>query len=193
MAVNRVKKINEEKKDVILSEFIPGHTVTLKGGEKIEYGQALSLDSSGKYIKYVAGTTTLPKTIYKGMDEVVDIASDTEILVVRSADVDFNLIKGLSKTDYEAIDNLEKYGINVVISRTSDINHPAAHRIRMANSSGADIALDLHVNEGAGRGFEAYVPLYRDAAQSRNLARPSILPSMTSTGTPSAMAASSSA
>ena len=66
---------------------------------------------------------------------------------------------------------LEKYGITVVISRTSDISHNAAHRIRMANSSGADIAVDLHVNAGAGRGFEAYVPLYRDAAQSRNLAK----------------------
>ena len=66
---------------------------------------------------------------------------------------------------------LEKYGITVVISRTSDVSRSAAHRIRMANSSGADIAVDLHVNAGAGIGFEAYVPLYRDAAQSRNLAR----------------------
>ena len=66
---------------------------------------------------------------------------------------------------------LEKYGINVVISRTSDVSYSAAHRIRMANSSGADIAVDLHVNAGAGRGFEAYVPLYRDSAQSRNLAK----------------------
>ena len=66
---------------------------------------------------------------------------------------------------------LEKYGVTAVISRTSDLSHTASQRINMANRSGADLAVDLHVNAGGGRGFEAYVPLYRNSSESIRLAK----------------------
>ena len=110
---NRVNETKGENKDLVLNQFLSHYNVTLKGGETIEYGQALSLDkTTGKYVKY-AGTGTLPKTIYCGIDENVTTSSDTVIQVIRSADVDGNYVKGISKTSYEAIDNLEKYGIYV--------------------------------------------------------------------------------
>ncbi len=110
---NRVSVKVGEKQDLVLNEFISRFNVTLKGGEQIEYGQALSLDkTTGKYVKY-AGTGALPKTIYCGTDKEVNTSSDTVIQVIRSADIDGSYVKGISKTSYEAIDNLEKYGIYI--------------------------------------------------------------------------------
>ncbi len=113
---NRVKFFDEEKeKDIVLNEFIPRKTVTLAQGEVIKYGQALAYDTaSGKYVKYVSGTTALPKTFYVGADEEVDATSeDAKIQIVRASDINGKLIIGVSDTDYAALDNLDKYGINV--------------------------------------------------------------------------------
>ncbi|RRD38812.1 hypothetical protein EII29_09815 [Leptotrichia sp. OH3620_COT-345] len=110
---NRVVVKKTENKNLILNEFFPRFNVTLKGGENIEYGQALSLDTAtGKYIKYT-GSGILPKTFYCGMDDEVQTSSDTVIQVVRSADIDGKYVKGIQKTSYDALDNLEKYGIYV--------------------------------------------------------------------------------
>jgi len=115
---NRVKFLGkDEKKDIVLNEFIPRKTVTLAQGEVIKYGQALIYDiATGKYKKYESGTPggKLPKTFYVGVDEDVDATSeDLKIQVVRASDIDGNLVIGVTETDYAALDNLDKYGINV--------------------------------------------------------------------------------
>ena len=115
---NRVKFLGtDEKKDIVLDEFIPRKTVTLAQGEVIKYGQALIYDTAtGKYKKYQSGTPggKLPKTFYVGVDEDVDATSeDLKIQVVRASDIDGTLVIGVIETDYAALDNLDKYGINV--------------------------------------------------------------------------------
>lgn len=115
---NRVKFLGtDEKKDIVLDEFIPRKTVTLAQGEVIKYGQALIYDTAtGKYKKYESGTPggKLPKTFYVGIDEDVDATSeDLKIQVVRASDIDGTLVIGVTETDYAALDNLDKYGINV--------------------------------------------------------------------------------
>lgn len=115
---NRVKFLGtDEKKDIVLDEFIPRKTVTLAQGEVIKYGQALIYDTAtGKYKKYESGTPggKLPKTFYVGVDEDVDATSeDLKIQVVRASDIDGTLVIGVTETDYAALDNLDKYGINV--------------------------------------------------------------------------------
>ena len=114
---NRVKFLGkDEKKDIVLNEFIPRKTVILAQGENIKYGQALSYDTAtGKYVAYVqGGSTPLPKTFYVGVDENVDATSeDMKIQIVRASDIDGTLVIGVTETDYTALDNLDKYGINV--------------------------------------------------------------------------------
>lgn len=115
---NRVKFLGkDEKKDIVLNEFIPRKTVILAQGEVIKYGQALIYDTAtGKYKKYQSGTPggKLPKTFYVGVDEDVDATSeDLKIQVVRASDIDGTLVIGVTETDYAALDNLDKYGINV--------------------------------------------------------------------------------
>ena len=115
---NRVKFLGkDEKKDIVLNEFIPRKTVTLAQGEVIKYGQALIYDTAtGKYKKDQSGTPggKLPKTFYVGVDEDVDATSeDLKIQVVRASDIDGTLVIGVTETDYAALDNLDKYGINV--------------------------------------------------------------------------------
>ena len=115
---NRVKFLGkDEKKDIVLNEFIPRKTVTLAQGEVIKYGQALVYDTTtGKYKKYESGTPggALPKTFYVGVDEDVDATSeDLKIQIVRASDIDGTLVIGVTETDYAALDNLDKYGINV--------------------------------------------------------------------------------
>ena len=115
---NRVKFLGtDEKKDIVLDEFIPRKTVTLAQGEVIKYGQALIYDTAtGKYKKYESGTPggKLPKTFYVGVDEDVDATSeDLKIQVLRASDIDGTLVIGVTETDYAALDNLDKYGINV--------------------------------------------------------------------------------
>lgn len=115
---NRVKFYGEDKKkDIVLDEFFPRKTVTLAQGEVIKYGQALVYDTTtGKYKKYDSSIPggKLPKTFYVGADEDVDATSeDVKIQIVRASDIDGNLVVGVTDTDYAALDNLDKYGINV--------------------------------------------------------------------------------
>ncbi len=114
---NRVQFFEGKKeKDIVLDEFLPRRTVTLAQGENIKYGQALSYDTAtGKYVAYVqGGSTPLPKTFYVGVDENVDAASeDMKVQILRASEVDGKKIIGVADTDYAALDNLDKYGINV--------------------------------------------------------------------------------
>lgn len=51
---------------------------------------------------------------------------------------------------------LERHGVTVVASRTSDVDDPVQEEVREANLSGADIVVSFHANAGGGDGFEAY-------------------------------------
>lgn len=51
---------------------------------------------------------------------------------------------------------LEKHGVNVVCSRTTDENDPVSQEVKEANAAKADIAVSFHVNAGGGDGFEAF-------------------------------------
>lgn len=51
---------------------------------------------------------------------------------------------------------LERHGVTVVASRTSDVDDPVGEEVNEANRSGADIAVSFHANAGGGDGFEAY-------------------------------------
>lgn len=53
-------------------------------------------------------------------------------------------------------DMLERNGVKVVCSRTSDVNDPVGDEVKEANASGADIAVSFHANAGGGNGFEAF-------------------------------------
>lgn len=53
-------------------------------------------------------------------------------------------------------EELIRHGVDVVCSRTTDINDPVAEETREANASGASIAVSFHANAGGGDGFEAY-------------------------------------
>lgn len=53
-------------------------------------------------------------------------------------------------------EELEKYDITVVCSRTTDANDPVGEEVKEANASGADIAVSFHANAGGGDGFEAF-------------------------------------
>ena len=51
---------------------------------------------------------------------------------------------------------LERHGVTVVCSRTTDENDPVSQEVKEANASNADIALSFHINAGGGDGFEVY-------------------------------------
>lgn len=51
---------------------------------------------------------------------------------------------------------LERHGVTVVASRTTDANDPVQEEVREANASGAAIAVSFHANAGGGDGFEAF-------------------------------------
>lgn len=53
-------------------------------------------------------------------------------------------------------DELEKHGVEVVASRTTDEYDPVGQEVKEANASGAEIAVSFHTNAGGGDGFEAY-------------------------------------
>lgn len=53
-------------------------------------------------------------------------------------------------------DELKRYGVTVVCSRTKDENDPVAQEVKEANESGADLAVSFHANAGGGDGFEAF-------------------------------------
>ena len=54
---------------------------------------------------------------------------------------------------------LEEHGIKVIMTRESDVFIPLQDRVRMANSSGADLFISIHANASRSRamnGFECY-------------------------------------
>ena len=54
---------------------------------------------------------------------------------------------------------LEENGIRVILTRTNDVFIPLEERVRIANSSGADLFVSVHVNSSRSRalnGFECY-------------------------------------
>lgn len=53
-------------------------------------------------------------------------------------------------------DELAKYGVLVKMSRTDDADDPLSEEIRECNAFAPDLALDIHINAGGGKGFEAF-------------------------------------
>lgn len=68
---------------------------------------------------------------------------------------DLNL--SVAKACYNA---LKRCGVEVKISRTSDVDVDLNKRIKEANNFGADLALDIHHNAGGGDGAEIYHTKY---------------------------------
>lgn len=64
---------------------------------------------------------------------------------------------------------LERHGVTVVASRTTDANDPVQEEVREANASGADIAVSFHANAGGGDGFEAFY--WASSAEGKRLAQ----------------------
>lgn len=64
---------------------------------------------------------------------------------------------------------LERHGVNVATSRTTDANDPVQEEVREANASKADIAVSFHANAGGGDGFEAFY--YSTSAKGKKLAQ----------------------
>ena len=63
---------------------------------------------------------------------------------------------------------LERHGVTVVCSRTTDVDDPVTQEVKEANTSGADLAVSFHVNAGGGDGFEAYY--YQSNATGKRIA-----------------------
>jgi len=57
-------------------------------------------------------------------------------------------------------DYLEKNGVEVKISRTTDIDKDLNARINECNKYNPDLAVDIHNNAGGGDGFEVYHTIY---------------------------------
>lgn len=62
-------------------------------------------------------------------------------------DIDLQMAKG-------CCDYLKEHGVDVLISRTGDIDSSINEKTTMCNHWGADLALDIHNNAGGGEGFE---------------------------------------
>lgn len=63
---------------------------------------------------------------------------------------------------------LERHGVTVVCSRTTDTDDPVKEEVKEANASGAEVALSFHANAGGGDGFEAFY--YSTSAKGKKLA-----------------------
>lgn len=66
---------------------------------------------------------------------------------------------------------LERHGVKMGISRTTDEEGSLSKEIRMANEFAPDIAIEVHANAGGGDGFEAYVQTNCFAGKSRSCAK----------------------
>ena len=64
---------------------------------------------------------------------------------------DLNLVIGKACRD-----ELERYDVTVLMSRTKDEADPLADVIKECNAFNPDLAVDIHNNAGRGDGFEAY-------------------------------------
>lgn len=56
-------------------------------------------------------------------------------------------------------EELERHGVTVICSRTTDEDDPVSQEVKEANASGADLAVSFHANAGGGDGFEAFCNL----------------------------------
>ena len=65
-------------------------------------------------------------------------------------------------------DELERHGVQVLMSRTKDENDTLDEEIRECNAYGPDIAIDIHNNAGGGDGVEAFY--YHGGGLSKTLA-----------------------
>ena len=63
---------------------------------------------------------------------------------------------------------LERHGVQVLMSRYRDENDPLTEEIRECNAYSPDLAIDCHNNAGGGDGFEAYYSIV--GGQSKALA-----------------------
>ena len=63
---------------------------------------------------------------------------------------------------------LERHGVQVLMSRYRDENDPLTEEIRECNAYAPDLAIDCHNNAGGGDGFEAYYSIV--GGQSKALA-----------------------
>lgn len=68
---------------------------------------------------------------------------------------DVNLQMALACKDY-----LEANGVNVKISRTTDVDKDLNARINECNAYDPDLAIDVHNNAGGGDGFEVFHTIY---------------------------------
>lgn len=64
---------------------------------------------------------------------------------------------------------LERHGVKVVASRTTDAYDPVQAEVREANASGASLAVSFHANAGGGDGWEAFC--WAGDAKGRKLAK----------------------
>lgn len=63
---------------------------------------------------------------------------------------------------------LERHGVTVVCSRTTDENDKVGSEVAEANASGADIAVSFHTNAGGGDGSESFY--YGTSSKGKTLA-----------------------
>jgi N-acetylmuramoyl-L-alanine amidase len=66
---------------------------------------------------------------------------------------------------------LERHGVVVALSRTTDENDPLAEEIAECNAFRPDVAIEVHNNAGGGDGFEVYRQTNRFASPSLKLAK----------------------
>ena len=64
---------------------------------------------------------------------------------------------------------LERHGVNVVCSRTTDENDDVYEEVKEANASGCEFAVSFHANAGGGDGFEAFY--YSTSTKGKKLAQ----------------------
>jgi N-acetylmuramoyl-L-alanine amidase len=78
---------------------------------------------------------------------------------------DVNLVQAMMM-----MEELERHGVTVGISRTGDENDPLVEEIAEARAFNPDVAVDCHNNAGGGKGFEAFKQTGAHAAASAKLA-----------------------
>lgn len=66
-------------------------------------------------------------------------------------------------------DELERHGVNVLMSRTKDENDTLTEEIRECNAYNPDLAVDIHNNAGEGDGCEAFY--YHKGGTGKTLAQ----------------------
>jgi N-acetylmuramoyl-L-alanine amidase len=54
------------------------------------------------------------------------------------------------------VETLERHGVEVECSRTTDVNDPVKEEVNESNDYNADISVSFHANAGGGDGFEAF-------------------------------------